>query len=273
MKNPTVSIITATWMRPHYIGMAIRSAINQTFEDWELIVIDDGSPDNTAAVIAEWQKKDERIKYIRVARAGRIGVVSNAGLRLAKGEFIAILDDDDYWIDNRKLEKQVAFFREHPDYIACGGWFTVVNAKGEETGRIRKPTSDRAIRRVMLSANGIANSTSTFRRVEAGFYDESLPQFADWEFFLKLGTKGKLCNFPEYFLAYRMWERGASFMYQSQNADTAVTIVKRYRHDYPGYAKAIFLARLYQGYSRLPLWIRKGTNAFLSRLKKALFSK
>ena len=209
IKKPTVSIITAAWTRAHYIGIGIQSAIDKTFQDWELIIADDGSPDNTAEVVAEWQKKDKRIKYIRLPHIGRIATVSNAALREAQGEFVAVLDDDDYWIDNRKLEKQVAFLRSHSDYIACGGWFITVDANGNETGRIRKPETDAAIRRVMLAANGIANSTSMFRRKEAGLYDETLAQFADWDFYLRLGTRGKLYNFPEYFLAYRMWHQGS----------------------------------------------------------------
>jgi len=273
MAKPTVSIITAAWTRAHYIGIGIQSAIDQTFQDWELIVVDDGSPDNTAEVVREWQKKDKRIKYIRIEHVGRIATVSNAGLREAQGEFVAILDDDDYWIDNHKLEKQVAFLRSHPDFIACGSWFATVDANGVETARLKKPETDEAIRRVMLSANGIANSTSMFRRAEAGLYDESLAQFADWDFFLKLGKLGKLCNFPEYLLAYRMWHQGSSFVNQRKNAQAAIVIVERYKHDYPGYTKAIFLAKTYLAYSYLPAFLRRWLNAFLSRLKKFMFSR
>jgi glycosyltransferase involved in cell wall biosynthesis len=272
-KKPTVSVITAAWTRAHYIGIGIQSVIDQTFQDWELIIVDDGSPDNTAEVVAEWQKKDKRIKYLRLPHIGRISMVSNAGLREAQGEFVAILDDDDYWIDKRKLEKQVAFLREHPDYIACGGWFATIDGEGKETARLKKPETDEAIRRVMLFANGIANSTSMFRREKAGLYDETLKQFADWDFYLRLGTIGKLYNFPEYFLAYRMWGGGSSFVNQRQNAEAGIKIIKRYKNDYPGYAKAAVIARTYALYARLPVGIRRGTNAFLSHLKKTLFSR
>jgi glycosyltransferase involved in cell wall biosynthesis len=273
MEKPTVSIVTAAWSRAQYIGIGIQSAINQTFKDWELIIIDDGSPDNTAEVIAEWQKKDSRIKYSRIEHAGRISVVSNVALRHARGEFIAILDDDDYWTDPRKLEKQVAFLKAHPDYIACGGWFTTVDGDGKETAKLQKPETDEAIRRIMLFANGIANSSSMFRREPAGFYDETLKGFADWDFFLRLGKLGKLYNFPEYFLAYRMWHKGGSVVDQKKNAAAALVIVHRYRNDYPGYAKAIVLTRLHWLYAQLPLWIRRATHASLSRIKKMLFSR
>jgi glycosyltransferase involved in cell wall biosynthesis len=272
-KKPIVSILMATWNRARLIGEAIESVRRQTFVDWELLVIDDGSPDNTAEVMAEWEKKDARIKYLKFPRIGNIAGVSNAGLREARGEFVAILDDDDYWIDDRKLEKQVAFLREHPNYITCGGCFVTVDAHGRETGRLRKPETDAAIRRVMLSANAVANSTSLFRREPAGLYDETLPQFADWDFFLRLGTRGKLYNFPDYFLGYRMWDDSSSFRNQRKNADAALVIIDRYRNNYPGYPKAFVLTRAYWLYARLPGFIRNGLNASLSRLKKAMFSR
>lgn len=262
----------ATWNRANLINESIKSIIRQTLQEWELFVIDDGSPDNTAEVVMTWEKKDKRIHYLRIPRIGQIAAVSNAGLRKAQGEFVAILDDDDWWIDERKLEKQVAFLRTHPDYIACGGWFIAVDAYGKERARLKKPETDEAIRRVMLSANGIANSTSMFRRKEAGFYDETIPQFADWDFFLRLGTIGKLYNFPEYFLAYRMWEKSASFMYQKKNADAGFHIVLRYRKDYPGFPGAIVLVTLYRVYARLPYGLRRFFNASLSRFKKVIFS-
>lgn len=273
MQEPIVSILMATRNRADLIGEAIESVRSQSLADWELIVIDDGSPDNTAEVMAAWEKKDPRVRYLNIPPAGSIAKVSNAGLRVAKGEFVAILDDDDYWVDRRKLEKQVAFLRSHPDYIACGGWFVAVDGDGKEKARLTKPETDAAIRRVMLSANAIANGTSMFRRKEAGLYDEAMRQFADWDFFLRLGTKGKLYNFPEYFLGYRMWDKGSSFVNQRKNADAALAIVRRYRDDYPGYARAMFLARAYWLYARLPAWFRRAANAFLSRLKKILFSR
>lgn len=271
MKDPRVSVIIAAWNRADFIGRAIQSVIGQTFTDWELIIVDDGSPDRTHEVVQEWAKKDNRVKYFRIAHTGRIATVSNVALGAARGEFVAIVDDDDWWTDKRKLEKQVAFLDAHPDYVACGGWFVVVNVEGKEIAKVEKPQSDAAIRRIALFANPIANSTVMFRR-GIGFYDETLRQFADWDFWLKVGRKGKLCNLPEYFSAYRMWGGGSSFMFQRQNAKAALHIVRRYRKDYAGFFRAVVLAVLYQCYSYLPLFIRKTLNSLLSRLKKYLFS-
>jgi hypothetical protein len=125
---------------------------------------------------------------------------------------------------------------------------------------------------VALYANPMANSTTMFRRAANIIYDESLPQFADWEFWLHIGMHGKLYNFPEHFLAYRMWDQGASFSHQKQAADTGFRIVIRYRKQYPGFAGAVILMGIYRVYARFPAAVRKFMNAFLSRLKKTLFS-
>jgi glycosyltransferase involved in cell wall biosynthesis len=261
----------ATYNRAALIGQAIESVIAQSLTDWELIVADDGSTDNTAEVLREWEAKEQRIRYLQLPHDGRIAAVSNAALEAARGRYIAVLDDDDRWIDPEKLHKQVAFLDEHPDYVACAGGYTIVNGNGERTADIYKPESDEAMRKVALMANPIANSTAMFRGSLKERYDESLGGFADYDFWLKLGRKGRMYNFHELFLAYRMWSGGGSFVQQRVNASCAVRIVRRYKKDYPGYAKAICMARAYLTYTFLPVILRRGLNSFLSSLKKRTF--
>ena len=269
--NPVVSIIMATYNRASLISQAIESVIGQSLIGWELIIADDGSTDNTAEVLREWEAKEPRIRYLQLPHAGRIAVVSNAALEAARGKYIAILDDDDRWIDAEKLKKQVAFLDEHPEYVACAGGFRIVNQNDKRIADIYKPESDEAMRKVALLANPIANSTAMFRSSLKEHYDESLQQFADWDFWMRLGQRGKFYNFHELFLAYKMWQGGSSFVNQRANASCAVKIARRYRKDYPGYGKAICFARAYLTYTFLPVSLRRGLNSFLSSLKKRIF--
>ena len=163
MANPKVTILIATYNRAQYLGRAIESAEAQTFKDWEMIVVEDGSPDNTKEVVAGYAAKDPRVRLLSIPRAGRIAIVSNAALREARGEYVAILDDDDWWLDEKKLEKQIAFLDTHPDYAACGGGIVTVDPEGKETGRVLKPETDESIRRRLLYANPMANLTTMFR--------------------------------------------------------------------------------------------------------------
>jgi NDP-sugar pyrophosphorylase family protein/glycosyltransferase involved in cell wall biosynthesis len=271
--TPVVSVLMTTYRHPIFIEKAIESIQEQTLAQWELIIVDDSEDNATEEAVKPLMARDSRIHYFHREKKGNIANASNFGLLQARGEFIAILDDDDYWIDAHKLEKQVAFLRAHPDYLACGGWFISVNESGKEIARFKKPETDEAIRRVMLSANALANSTAMFRREASGCYDESMKQFADADFFRRLGTIGKLYNFPEYFLAYRMWEKGSSFMNQRGNADAAITMFWKYQKDYPGFLPGFISAYSYWLYARLPAGIRRNLNGFMSRLKKMLFSR
>lgn len=132
MPNPKVSVLIATYNRANLISRAIQSVLEQTLKDLEVIVADDGSTDNVAEVVKEWQARDSRIKYTRSEHVGRISKISNFGLREAKGEYIAILDDDDYWATPDKLKKQAEFLDKNSEYVGCGGGYIVIDENGKE---------------------------------------------------------------------------------------------------------------------------------------------
>lgn len=272
---PKVSILLTTFNRVQLLDRAIQSAIDQDFKDWELIIADDGSTDDTEKIGREWEKKDNRIKYLRASRFGRIAKISNFGLKQAKGEYIAVLDDDDMWAAKDKLTKQTKFLDENPDYVGCGGGYIIIDKNEKEKFRLLKPEEHEAIVENALLANPMVNTTTMFRRnvaKEIGFYDESLPEFADWDFWLKMGLRGKLYNFPEYFVRYQMWDIGSSFAKQKGTAYSTLQIVPRYKSKYPHYKRAILLAYTYRTYTFLPNFIKKFSNPILSKLKKFLFS-
>ncbi len=275
MNTPRVSVLVTTHNRKALLPKAIESVLKQSLSDWELVIVDDGSTDGTAAVARAFAERDRRIKYLEGDRVGRIAVVSNRGLAAAQGAYVAILDDDDYWIDDRKLEKQVAFLEKNQGYVGCGGGMIAVDEAGKELFRFLKPESDGEIRAKALVANPMANSTTLFRKSTAeriGFYDKNLVQFADWDFWLKIGAEGKLYNFREYFTAYRMWNKGSSFVHQKENAQSALIIVRRYRKIYPGFARALLMAWAYRIYVFLPVFLRRFLNPILSSRKKKVFS-
>ena len=271
-----VSILMLTCNRPQFLNRAIQSVAEQSFEGWELIVVHDGQNKETAAIMERWTKRDPRIRYYRREKRGNIANACNFGLALARGEYIAILDDDDWWVTKTKLAKQVAFLSSHPDYVGCGAGMTVIDDHGKELMSYLKPERDTEIKRLALCANPLAHSTTMYRRAlgEAiGFYDESLAGFQDWDLWLRLGGIGKLYNFPEIFTHYTLWSGGGSFQQQRSNALSALKIVLRHRRDYARFPGAFALATLHFAYAHLPAAVRKASFSFLSRLKKTLFSK
>ena len=110
--NALVSIIMPAYNSERYIEEAIKSVICQTYKEWELFVIDDGSTDSTAALVEAVALKDSRVKLVRLKFNQGVAAARNKGLELAKGRYIAFLDSDDLWLP-QKLEKQIAFMDEN----------------------------------------------------------------------------------------------------------------------------------------------------------------
>ena len=275
MPDPLVSIILATRNRAHLIGRALQSVLDQTFQDWELIIIDDASQDKTEGTVKAWQAKDQRIFYFKNEIQSGIAKSSNKGLNIAKGKYIAIIDDDDYWATSEKLEKQVEFLEKNTDYVGVGGGLIIIDKDRKEISRVFKPETDEIIHRKALFANPMANSTTAFRKDAAekiGFYDESFKVAPDWDFWLKLGLQGKLYNFQDYFTFYLMSEGNISFVRQKENFKSGIRIVKRYKHNYPGFKKAVVFTYIQYFYTFLPVFVRRNLNPLLSRFKKFAFS-
>lgn len=262
-----------TYKRPQMLARAISSVLGQSFQAWELLVVQDGDTPETGRLVQEWSEKEDRIRYFRRHTIGPITEASNFGLSHARGEYIAILDDDDSWRDPDKLAHQVAFLDTHPEYVACGGGYSVSDENGRFHGVFFKPEHDSAIRARALLANPIANSTAVFRRVVSGTpvtYDGSMRQFADWDFWLSMGSLGKLYNSPVLTTDYTLWKGGSSFQNQRGNALAAIRIICKHRRQYSGFPLALVLASLYFCYTCLPLPVRRFSYNRLSALKKAV---
>ena len=122
MNNPLVSVIMPAYNAEKYIDEAIDSVISQTFANWELIIVNDGSTDDTQKIVEAYVSSDTRIKLINQENK-RLGAARNEGIKNANGEWVAFLDADDLWI-NTKLEKQLAAAAEQPDagVIFTGGF-------------------------------------------------------------------------------------------------------------------------------------------------------
>jgi glycosyltransferase involved in cell wall biosynthesis len=273
MKPPKVSVLMLTYNRPLKIGRAIASVCSQSFADWDLIVVQDGSHAQTAQIVSEWAAKDSRIRYFARGTVGSIAEASNFGLKQTKAEYVAILDDDDYWSAPDKLASQVGFLDRNPSYVGCGGGYILIDQNDVERGTFFKPESDDDIRSGALLANPIANSTAMFRRVIGGrpaLYDESMRGYADWDFWLSLGTAGKLFNFPRVLAHYALWEGGGSFRQHKVNARAGVAIIGKHRRHYRRFAAALPLAWAQYAYACLPQGIRRFSYYTLSSVKKSL---
>ncbi len=275
--NLSVSVIMATYNRASLVTRAIKSVIDQSFNDWEFIIVDDASNDETSRILSEWQKKEKRIKIIRneinLWRDKGLAGNLNKAIKEARGKYIARIDDDDHWINSDKLKKQVEFLEQNPDYVLCGGGVVVEDKYHKETFRYLKAEKDEDIRKKALIANPFAHGTvlyskSSFEKV--GGYENS-KYIEDWELWLKLGKIGKFYNFNEYFLRYLGGQDNLSFIHQKEQFKTALKLIKKYRNNYPNWVPAYFFNFLQYFYALLPVFIKKFLNPVLARLKQNYF--
>jgi len=189
-KNPTVSVIIPTYNRAHLIGRAIQSVLNQTYQDFEIIIVDDGSTDNTEEVIKEYQEQDKRIRYIRHEKNKGGSAARNTGIKLTRGEYIAFQDSDDEWLPE-KLEKQMKVFENPPPKVGVvyTGFWRIENNK-----KIYIPFSwvkqkEGNIHKELLKGNFVTTQSIVARKEcfkKAGMFDEKLPRFQDWELVIRL---------------------------------------------------------------------------------------
>lgn len=204
MQPGLVSIITPCYNGAKYIRETIESVLAQTYPDWEMYIIDDGSKDDSAQIVEEYENKDERIHLLRQENSGSAAARNN-GIRNANGQYIALLDADDLWKPTF-LETQTAFIREHD--TACV--FCSYNRINENSKEILRPTIAKGVitAKHMKVMNYIGCLTGLYDTSKHGkmYLDESLKSIRDdyafWYELVKLD--GKAYGNPEILASYRV---------------------------------------------------------------------
>jgi len=257
--QPLISVVILTYNGAGYIKKAVESVRSQSYQNIEIVIVDDGSTDETPEIISEFSKKDSRI--IILTNRTNLGFVKslNKGVKKAQSKYIARLDDDDIWCDSKKIEKQVEFLEKDKDYVLVGGGMIKTNEKNREIARYLFPEKDKDIRKSILVENLFIHSAVLFRKdawEKVGGYDEQFGFFADMDLWLKLGRMGKFYNFQEYFTYYL--DKETTGNYNMRNKDIRrklglfIRLRKKYRNDYSGYKKAYLFCWASYFYSFLP---------------------
>lgn len=200
----TVTILMAVHNGEHYLRDAIRSILCQTFEEFEFLIVNDGSTDRTREIILSYD--DPRIHL--VDQQDRLGLPKslNLGLRLAKGEFIARQDADDI-SEPQRLAKQVAFLEVRPDVALVGTWYKVIDSTGRQIGATKLPRDCLKIRWHLLFYNTFVHSSIMLRRSpvvgQVGLYDETFHYAQDYDLWCRIAGSLSVANVPEYLIQYR----------------------------------------------------------------------
>jgi glycosyltransferase involved in cell wall biosynthesis len=209
MITPEISVVMPVYNAEKYLSETIESILNQTHIDFELLILNDKSTDNSLKIIKQYQANDSRIividKEINVGPAN----LRNEGFRLSKGTFIALMDADDIALPNR-FEKQIAVLKNNPEIGVCGTWFTFFGAKKNKV--IRHSEKHDAIKISFLHSCGIGNPTVMLRKEALNgleFNNDYVP-VEDYDLWSRLLFKTKFYNIPESLLNYRQHDSNIS---------------------------------------------------------------
>jgi hypothetical protein len=209
-RTPAISVVMPVHDGERFLAEAIASILGQTFTSLELIVVDDGSTDGTAAILD--REKDRRLRVHRLGQNQGITRALNDGCRQARGRFIARMDADDVSVPGR-LETQVDYLRSHEDVAVVGSWVQRMDEQGVLGSVQRYPTHPALVAWSMAFFNSVAHPTVLMRRealrLEA-VYSAEYPRAEDYALFAGLSRTARLANIPEVLLHYRMWSGNAS---------------------------------------------------------------
>jgi glycosyltransferase involved in cell wall biosynthesis len=231
---PVISVVVPAYNAEKTIKNTIQSVQQQTFNDFEIIVIDNGSIDNTKKVL--YSIEDPRLKVLSYSRNIRVCGARNSGMYHSTGEFIAFLDADDLWTPD-KLELQLKALKQHPEAGVSYSWtcFMDVNEKGEPLSFY--PTSQSYFQgnvyKHLLIQNFIHNGSNTLIRKQVidavGEFDTSLIACEDWDYWLRIAAHSNFVVIPKYQILYRRAPGTLSSNIDKVQAGSQMVIEKAYR--------------------------------------------
>ena len=203
-----------------YLRESIDSILAQTFGDWEFIIIDDGSTDDTLSILRAYESRDKRFRIISRANTGLTKALNEA-LGHVRGEFIARMDGDDISLPQR-FEREIAYMREHPDCVLLGAQIELVDPLGLKIAiDHRKLDHDEIDAELLAGKGGSIVHPVAMMRTDAvkkiGGYQEHYNNSEDLDLFLRLAEVGRIANLPEVLLKYRRHPESVSHQkYENQ---------------------------------------------------------
>ena len=209
---PPISVVMPVYNGAQYIGQCIGSLLGQSFPDFELIIVNDASTDDTVKVVESFS--DPRIRLVHNERNLKISATINHGLELARGKYIALANHDDIFHQNR-LEKEYAFLERNPGLSGVGSWYKEIDAAGNFLRLVKTPSEPEAIAIRTIIENSMANSSvmlsaGVFRKI--GAYDpEILSGLEDWDLYSRMIIAGlKIYNMKVPLMVYRNYPESYS---------------------------------------------------------------
>jgi glycosyltransferase involved in cell wall biosynthesis len=203
---PAISVLLPAYNAARYVAEAVDSILAQTFTDFELLIVDDGSTDDTPRILRHYAERDRRIHLVSRPNTGLV-IALNEMLARSRGEFIARMDADDIAMPDR-FERQMSYLGDHPDCVLIGSRVLVIDPDGSPLTVMGEALSHEEIDSALMAARGqmIYHPAVMFRRrvvMDLGGYDEKMVEAEDLDLFLRLMEVGRVVNLSEPLLKYR----------------------------------------------------------------------
>lgn len=202
---PAISVVIPARNAARYLPAALESLAAQTFRDFEIVVVDNGSTDRTAEILRRWTEREPRLRLLSIARPG-LAAALNHGIEAARAPLIARLDADDIALPDR-LMRQAQAFAEQPELGLLGSAVDLIDQRGRKIGERHRPLSDGDLRRFQRDGSGFVQSTVMFRREafdRAGGYRRGLNCVEDYDLWLRMSEVTQIANLPDILVRYRI---------------------------------------------------------------------
>lgn len=210
-KTPILSVLMPVFNSEQFVAEAIESILNQTFKDFEFLILDDASTDKSFEIIKDFEKKDPRIKVYQNEK--NIGVVEsrNKLISLSKGKYIAWLDSDDIAIKNR-FEKQINFVEAHPEIGMVGAYPVIIDENSKKTGKWWFETDPQKLKIELFFHSPFLSSSVLIRKscLPQNFYDSKFPVAEDFDLYSRISELCETANIAEFLVKYRINSNGLS---------------------------------------------------------------
>jgi glycosyltransferase involved in cell wall biosynthesis len=237
--DPTVSVIVPAYNSAPFIEATLRSALDQTFRDLELIVVDDGSTDSTSDLVRRVAATDERVVLIQQENRG-LAAARNRGIGIARGRLIAFLDNDDLWLPE-KLALQVELADTRPEVGAVSCYSTLIDERGRCLGWRYGGAADGHVYAEMLEWDMVSGGSVALVRRDAldavGPFDESNSIRSDWDMWIRLARKYPFATVPRILVGYTRREQGMSGNHEAM-AEGGRRLLAKLMHDDPAFARS-----------------------------------
>jgi len=222
-----ISVVMAVYNGTRFLREAIESVLGQSFADFEFIIVDDGSTDETPEILASYA--DPRIRVLCNHENLGLAASLNRGIETARGEYLARMDADDISRAQR-FAGQVDFLEQHPEVVLLGTAYEKIDEQGRVVGRGDPPLANNELQTALPLHNRFCHGVVMMRRealIRVGGYDEAFEQSQDYDLWLRLAELGEIANLPEYLYAWRRHPGGVSRLQESRQASRAELAQRR----------------------------------------------